>query len=629
MPPASPEPEQSGMDGGFRGDLPADSIPPDAASSLSDIEFNLHGIRRGPGYAAIGLAATSRILGLADYKYISGDAISQRVARFFRDANGKLIAQLWDGAAWTEAGRSASVFDDKLLSVIATQGSIVVANGKDIYRLAETREIFDQADDFPAGNLLKAANEVTVATLDPAGARFNEYSIYYRVQITGMSADGVTVTIGFEHNGAELTNEVFFAPASSDPTAVVLFDDQNQVLQQVAALNDTFGIRIKSIVGTEHPNASKTEPLDDPPTVGFDIEGIKSTTDEAKDDTYTFVFDAQLSAEVSATQDYTATFGLYIDILDGNGLVQRGTVIVNVLNGQSTLVLDVTKAVVVDGVVLNSKFAVKVESSNTSSQAKNGEVTWIIAGFTVAVKGYNKAVDANPFSGVEYQTEGDLITVFELISVDAPKASYLLPFAERVLALRNGDDPQVLSWTIRGGITDWIGVGSGQIFPIDTRADPVDELMAAAVIGQNIGALFRRRSIMRILETGNVLQAVGVVHWIDYMGTDAPHSVRGVEQGAIFLGHDRIVYYLTLGGLQPIGIPVRERFEELPEDRLSWVDSAYNPLTREYIIGMPFGHPTHATELWIFELGSFITEQAVRWRKLGIETERLGVVSDI
>jgi hypothetical protein len=111
--------------------------------------------------------------------------------------------------------------------------------------------------------------------------------------------------------------------------------------------------------------------------------------------------------------------------------------------------------------------------------------------------------------------------------------------------------------------------------------------MALEMLTSNIGALFRKRSIMRVVPTGQLEPALGFYPWIENLGTESPFSVVTTPYGILFLGHDKQIYLLTEGGHQAVGQPINEAFNITD---LSVVEGVFDSVTQEYILSIPADH---------------------------------------
>ncbi len=241
----------------------------------------------------------------------------------------------------------------------------------------------------------------------------------------------------------------------------------------------------------------------------------------------------------------------------------------------------------------------------------------------IVVHGNNKAVSNDPTAGITYQTAGAAQSTFEPID-PGPGAKYLVHFARRLVALQDLGDRQVFSFSADGNLTDFdtIELGAGKLFLVDTRSDGIDALQGGAVLNSNFLAVFRQRSIMRAFESGNVQQAIGVVTWIENLGTNCPFSIRNVLGGVMFLGHDNMVYFLTEQGPRAVGLPIhQEIIEDLTGD-LTLVDSSWDPTFGEYYLGIPVAASTEIVKVWVFDVDRFLKTQETVWRRKPMDVQR-------
>jgi hypothetical protein len=250
----------------------------------------------------------------------------------------------------------------------------------------------------------------------------------------------------------------------------------------------------------------------------------------------------------------------------------------------------------------------------------------------IVVHGNNKADTGDPTAGITYGTSGVAQSTFEPID-PGPGARYLIHFARRLVALQDLGDRQVFSFSADGLLTDFdtIELGAGKLFLVDTRSDGIDALQGGAVLNSNFLAVFRQRSIMRAFETGNVQQAIGVVTWIENLGTNYPFSIRNVLGGVMFLGHDQMVYFLNEQGPRAVGLPIHQEIIENLTGDLTLVDSAWDPTFGEYYLGYPVGPATEITRVWVFDVDRFLQTQEIVWRRKPMDVQRFatGGISEV
>lgn len=205
-------------------------------------------------------------------------------------------------------------------------------------------------------------------------------------------------------------------------------------------------------------------------------------------------------------------------------------------------------------------------------------------------------------------------------------ARFLGIFDDRLIVLRLGGDPQTIGWSRSGLPEDHVGAGSsaGLILPSDS--DPIDELMGFGRISSNVGALFRRRSIMRVTPTGLNAQALGFRKWLEELGTESPFSLAEVVGGIIFLGSDRQAYYLTDSGPVPISEFIQDELAKTIGD-LGVVEGVYDQSSQNYLMAVPGLAGSNTAVTWIFDFARFLATQETIWFKRVEVMNRLAFVA--
>ena len=226
--------------------------------------------------------------------------------------------------------------------------------------------------------------------------------------------------------------------------------------------------------------------------------------------------------------------------------------------------------------------------------------------------------------GEDWATEPDATSVFDIFTPVLLPARYLGIFADRVIALQVDEDPQKIGWCVNGDPTDWVNDGSGTSILRSHSVDPIDELLALAVLTSNVAALFRRRSIMRVLQTGVATNALGFHRWLENLGTESPFSPFEVPGGIMFLGHDKQVYYLTEQGPTPVSQFIQEELESSIGD-LGVVEGTYDATTQNYILAVPGLAGSNTAITWLFDFGRMIAEQVLVWQRRTEVMNRLAI----
>lgn len=610
------KPVQRGMDGGYRGDVSPREIPFDSSPELSEIRFERGAIRKDFGWTAIGAAAPQVIIGLIEHKYIDAQLQFHRLVRFYVNGTNNLVLEVWDGVNWVLTDTSAETVTAAYLSMVSALNCLYAANGEFVFRWCEELEKTLQENDFPESNAIGIIGFDVQATVTPASATALEYSINYDVQIDGNPGGtfppDTSLTLEFYHGSTLLGSRQFVVTASQ---GLVNFDDQSFLFTRIINDLDVVSIRMAEVTGGLFQNEAELFALGgggEP-----DIVAPKNDVQPADSDEYQFfiVFD-------SVPAMSTAQAEILVEFNSNPGAFFAQTIVQGTNNTGSAAPVAIEPTVVIEQPLNDfiTRFGINSLTGGVSVDPGN-TVEWSRRQLNLSVHGHNKAVNLDEPAGVTYETTGAIVSVFEPID-PGPGGRFLTFFARRLVVLRNFGDSQSLAWSRDGLLEEFTGSGSGEIILVESRSDPVDDLMGTAVLSSNFMALFRRRSIMRVFETGNPELALGAVSWIENLGTNYPFSIRNVRGGVIFLGHDQMVYFLTEGGPVAIGLPIHQDLIETLTGDLSLVDSGWDPTFGEYYLGIPEGAATTITLAWIFDVDRFLDQQEIVWRKRPMTVQR-------
>ncbi len=629
------KPSQMGMDGGFRGDVSPRSIQPGETPVLDDIRFERTAIRKDFGWQAIGVAAGFPVRGLVEHKFISEGLEFARLVRIFKDATDFAIIEVWDGNNWVFVDTSDPItINDVYLSLVTAQGALYMAEGRQILCWLEDLADVTNENDFPANlnTLFNQGEKVTLVVTPAFPSGILQYSVGYNVAFNREvdTNDPDVVVIQFKHEGSPLGTVVHEAtrfdsfPLSTgnqaftfNATVVDLDEVEMEIIQirsgNVVAQDDVTGLVSAGFVPLDPPGPSHVTD--------------KSLVVPARDDRYTW------SNFVVGFDDEpcTVTIEYWVDFDDGNGFVVIATVVWTRPGNISAGPIDF----IIPGLIgPNIKFGMRqIGATGVNCGATFidfGRVRWDAIVTDIQVHGNNKAVSSDETAGITYTSSGAAQSTFEPI-VPGPGARYLVHFARRLIALQDLGDRQVFSFTRDGLLTEFTGEGSGELFLVDTRSDGIDALQGGAVLNSNFLAVFRQRSIMRAFESGNIEQAIGVVTWIENLGTNYPFSIRNVLGGVMFLGHDQMVYFLNEQGPRAVGLPIhQEIIEDLTGD-LSLVDSGWDPTFGEYYLGIPVAAATEITKVWVFDVDRYLKTQETIWRRKPMNIQRFatGGISEV
>ncbi len=609
--------QQLGLSDGFIGSASPREIPLGATQSLDHIRFEEGAIRKDFGVVPLGAVAASRVLGLVDHLMYQDDTLVQRLVRIIRHTDGKARIEIFDGDDWVLGIDSSVTIEDVFLSVLSIQGDLLVADGTQILRWNESIPIVEHEDDFPSANSLTAVGDTTQIVVDPGGSVSGLYTIHFSVDITLTEADSLEVEVSVELNGVEIASRTFYTEATEE------WPEEEIIIEEDILLDDTVDLKFKSLVvdGT-----SRVDVFDYDSGRSPAFAATKSYTPESVDDSYTWVFDLNRIGEKEEGQsetEYPVLIGFYAKPA-GSWILLESILYGRVEDG-------IRQTLVVDGMGTGDQFGIDIISEEGPGgrlglNAKR--VEWEEAVIAVDIHGFNKATDSDPAAGLTYPQEGEVSETFAPIS-GAPGASMLASFGDRAIALQDGADPQSFHASADGDITEWTAGDSLDTTLLDTRVHPIDDLMSFVPLGSNVAALIRKRSIMRCFETGNVEYSVGAVHWLDGIGTGTRFSAEQVEGGAMFLGHDYMVYYITEAGIKPVGGAIQKELIRTFIANPDAVDSAYDPIFQEFVLGIPEDGASHITALWFFDLGQFLETQVMSWRKRSLDCQRIKVVSRV
>lgn len=594
-----------------------------ATALMTDLRWERNGLRKDFGDRIIGGNAANKILCIVEHKFIdsSGDKFS-RLIRLIRHTDGRAKTEIWNA--------STSLWEDDVITTTATilnkfvrgvsvRGVLLFAcKGSGILVREESIIYSPEFDDFPTGNSLTALNESTEVNITPSDiVEMGEYTVYYDVDLVLASGTDLSITVGLFVDDIQIRSEKYeqAAPGSSAwPGETFVFNDLE--------IGDGDPVRLEiidvSTGGLVARNASFSE-----------IGGVprwqatKSEAVEAYNDRYLYKYN--IYVDPSEYPD-GVDIGFYYD--DGGGWVKDSEE-----HFSAGFNDDVETPINIDGMGAASEFGLSIlgGEGEVDGILTEDEVTWFESstGYTIDVHGHNLPLDSDPNHGIEYEAKsGENVTLDPIVG--APEATWLESFGDRIVAFQDGSDTQALTASADGTYDNWTTLDSVDSLLLDTRSDPIDDLKCAGPVASNILAMIRSRSIMKVFETGNYDLAVGVVHWIEGIGTESPHSIHVTLAGLMFLGHDYMVYILTEGGLNPVGQSIQQDLIEALTSNLDMVDGVYDPVYHEYWLGIPEDGANYMTKIFVFDVGTFVSSRGEvrRWRTKIINIERFGVASE-
>lgn len=625
----SERPVQMGLDGGFRGDVPARLVPPNSAVDILDIRYERGGIRKDFGWTPIGAPAAFTILGLIEHKFIDALLQFHRLVRIYRNGANKAVIEVWDGANWVLTDTSAEDLANVYLSLLSALSCVYMADGTQVLEWCEVLEKFPQEDDFTAGNALDAEGESVNAIVDPGSAAVLEYAINYDVIFFSSDGQDTDIILEFLHGAVVIGERAYHA--GQFEVFPLEFENESFEFARQISLNDTLTIRVKEVDGGSV--VEENDPMATPGVSGAgepDLFGSKTPdTVPAVSDRYTYHHSWNLTVLFPNVLQFKVEFFYN----NGAGWVKAGESNYVFGPGAHSFSDEATFEIPNLTAPISAAFGIQGRRNPASGTGGNFNgtpfVTWDRGAADFRVHGHNAAVDGDDPAGVTYELTGGAISQFEKID-PGPGGRFVAFFARRLVVLRNYGDSQILSFSRDGILNDFTGIGSGELALVEARGDAVNDLMGAAVLDSNFLAIFRRTTIERCFETGNPDLALGVVGWLEGIGTNTPFSIKNVRGGAIFLGNDLMVYYLTINGYTAIGGPIQqELIETLQVSGLERVDTLYDHVLGEYWLGIPENGAAQITKAWIFSVNKFLDEQRIVWRARAMNVTRFALASEV
>jgi len=604
----APEKLNGSMTGGIVLSKSPQEIDNTQSPDSDRIRVNKGGAHQDYGVEVMGSSPSLKIQALGEHRFVlsSGDVFS-KIFRAYRQADTYIMIESWENDAWTTEHDSTSlVLEDVRVDVASYFAKCFFADGERVIVWDQTNSLNAQADNFNTGNTLDAPGETANATISPGDAYENKYTAHYKITVTGPSVGGASVTIKLKHDGEYFASETHFLEESGLTTRVLVLIPLS--LQGEKAIGNTEVLYLEYYSVNMMGGYLRTNTLSQ--DTGTPLwKGSKTPTREGIADVYLFTF-ILVGTGLSNVQFYTNDGGGW-DVEDTQEL-EAGT-----------WEWPITK----DGLGAGAQFGLHVSSGTLAISA--AWVEWN-EGFDVVVHGFNQTDDS--LDGVTYQTIGTPVNTVEQLDKDPGAGTdlavgrYLGIFANRLLILQDDGDVQKIAWSVSGDPEDFVGDGYGET-ALEGRGDPVDELMYFRPLASDVGALFRKRSIMRVVPTGQTDPALAFLSWFDNLGTESPFSVTGVPGGLFFLGHDRMVYYLTEGGIQPVGADIQDELEHSVGD-LSAVEGTFDPVSKNYILAVP-GDSGSSTKIgWMLNFQRLTSGENARWQRHTRTMNLLTVVGD-
>lgn len=580
-----PEVVEGLFDGGIVLDRSPQHLQVNQSPDLDKVRVHRGGLRADFGLITTTPAASSRVLALGEHRFINTAlTLTEKIFRLLRDgSNFPVIESLNTSTlAWANELTGDFVVADILHSWRSYFAAVFFADGDQVYKWDQSTLVDDAGNDFPSGNEVTDSLDSVDVTVTPAGGQSDVYTVHFSVTISGPEgSDSSSISVIILHGGEIVAERLFLVSENEDSSRVISFPHEQ--LTFIREITDLDVVTLRTSGRAFTPVARSNSATDVWPGFPTSVTIPKTPSRAAVDHLYEFSFflDDQADSGDSQFVEFYADFGAGNVLLDvaqfafGAHTHTIPTAGIEAQGGEPD-----SFTLTIQGTPANWSFQ---EFGEVGRNKVEWEETW-----DISVKGFNLATDADPAQGITYSVSGAQAN--EIVQVededgDLVVGRHLGVFANRVLVLQADNDPQKIKWPANGDPTLWLADGAGETI-LPSQSDPIDELMAFYPLSSEVGILFRKRSIMRVVPTGQLDPALAFFPWIEKLGTESPFSVAIIPGGLIFLGSDREVYVLTEGGPNPVGPPVMEDFQ-LSDSNIGLVEGLYDPIQQEYILYIP------------------------------------------
>lgn len=201
--------------------------------------------------------------------------------------------------------------------------------------------------------------------------------------------------------------------------------------------------------------------------------------------------------------------------------------------------------------------------------------------------------------------DGDSINILDHDFGNTLKAMVLIPFANRVVAIRTReaevDHPARVRWHANGDILKWdlSNDGAGFLDVIESSNAP----LTGGFILNGKAYLTKEKEILELISTGDALEPFRVEGRIFGTGMIAPHSWAASDYFGFFLGGDN-VHMWDGASIKDIGNPVRESILEginitsITDGRLQEIKGVVHQRRQEYWL---YSTTPSTNKVWIYD----------------------------
>lgn len=647
------------LTGGLQTTINEKSLEIGMSPEMHGIRFETLAIRKDFGFDLYGSTeAPGEILALGEHLVTippptSGDDVTYILLpyRIYRNANDFAVIETYQNGDWVNTVTSAEKIDPntRFLSTVSIQGGLAVADGANPIMVWTFDAAVNPIQQPFAGaplNLYLDSDEVTLtnSTSSPI-----DYVITYNIALSVTVTEDAWVTVQATVNGNPVPGVTKEYKVRS--VAPVTLTGEKLTVTDQLNVGDKVGIIISGIRYYSNPSTKVSHPL----YLSQSIPGQVLAWDYASESqsfsnlngivglnpimdpngpSGPYIF-FKFIPEILSIQD---KIELKVFITESPGGVEYGPLYTKEVNlsDSNVPIEDILK---VDGIswvdgktwrfVVRAYYGdrdndeIKIDPTTSDFYWYGGTLTSLV---TPTVLDYEPVASQNQefkqITGANFGTTK--------VPEDAPVAKFLGSFGDRLFALWDQGDRQVFAASNDGDYLMWdVQQGAFYTALVDSRIDPVDPLMWLKPVSSQIAILARSRSLMRVFETGNPLAPVGVTHWMDGVGSEFPYGVAQVHAGLMFLGADRMVYYLTADQLIPVGEPIQDELVKILYRGFEMVDAAYDTALEEFILAVP-ELDSNVNRVWyILDLGVFIRTQEIQWRKRYVDCQRIEAITTI
>ena len=186
--------------------------------------------------------------------------------------------------------------------------------------------------------------------------------------------------------------------------------------------------------------------------------------------------------------------------------------------------------------------------------------------------------------------------------VDAPRARFIMTFADRIVAgdidfYTGGPRPSTIQWCVNADPGDWTGYSSGWE---DIAATEIGDTISGLVSLESGSVIVRKNSIWSLTRQAFQTPVFSFRPVIQGLGCDLPYTIARIPGGMIFADQrTRGIYvYSPQSGPQPIQLPDPTMFDSM--DLLEYAQGSYDPYEKEYHLGLIETDETQITKTWVY-----------------------------